>query len=157
MIEPEKRRAIYLLHQEGMSLREIARRLRVSRNTARSVIKENGAMAASIRRDKIQIDPELLRRLYRECDGWKQRVHEKLQEEEGIEVKDLPFLATALPEKFTYSIIGQPPPLLRRLGVALADFIRESRQPISTKNLWGTLPRSSGPAAVGRDLYIAIL
>ncbi len=43
MIEPEKRRAIYLLHQEGMSLREIARRLRVSRNTARSVIKEKGA------------------------------------------------------------------------------------------------------------------
>ena len=33
MIEPDKRKAIFLLHQEGMSIREIARRLGVSRNT----------------------------------------------------------------------------------------------------------------------------
>ena len=53
MIEPEKRRAIYLLHEEGMSLREIARRLGVSRNTARTIIKERGTTPAAIRRDKI--------------------------------------------------------------------------------------------------------
>ena len=39
-----------------------------------------------VRKDKIHIDPDLLRRLYRECDGWIQRVHEKLVEEEGIQV-----------------------------------------------------------------------
>jgi hypothetical protein len=38
-------------------------------------------------RSKIQIDPELLRRLYADCDGWIQRVHEKLVEEERIPVK----------------------------------------------------------------------
>jgi hypothetical protein len=41
----------------------------------------------STRRDKIRIDPELLGRLYEECDGWIQRVYEKLTEEECIQVK----------------------------------------------------------------------
>jgi orotate phosphoribosyltransferase-like protein len=38
MIEADKRKAIFLLHQEGMPLREIARRLHVSRNTVAVVI-----------------------------------------------------------------------------------------------------------------------
>ena len=33
MIEADKRKAIFLLHQEGMIPREIARRLNVSHNT----------------------------------------------------------------------------------------------------------------------------
>ena len=44
-------------------------------------------MPLSTRRDKIRIDPELLGRLHAECDGWIQRVYEKLTEEEGIQVK----------------------------------------------------------------------
>ena len=39
MIEPEKRKAIYLLSQEGMGVREIARRLRVSRKAVRRIIR----------------------------------------------------------------------------------------------------------------------
>ena len=77
MIEPDKRRAIFLLHEEGMPLREISRRLRVSRNTVRAVIKQEGKMPDGVRKDKIHIDQELLERLYQECDGWIQRVHEK--------------------------------------------------------------------------------
>lgn len=87
MIEPDKRKAIFLLHQEGMGLREIARRFQMSRNTVRSVIATGGAMPDAVRRDKTWIDPDLLRRLYNECDGFVQRVHEKLVEEEGIDVK----------------------------------------------------------------------
>ena len=37
-------------------------------------------------RDKMRLDAELLRRLYSECKGWMERVHEKLVEEEGVEV-----------------------------------------------------------------------
>jgi len=44
-------------------------------------------MPVSSRSDKIRIDADLLERLYHECDGWIQRVHEKLVEEEGIQVK----------------------------------------------------------------------
>jgi len=70
-----------------MSLKEIVRKLRVSRNTVRAVIKQQGKMPRSTRRDKITIDVELLERLYQECNGWIQRVHEKLAEEEGIQIK----------------------------------------------------------------------
>ena len=41
MIEADKRKAIFLLHQEGMSVRQIARRLGISRNTVRSIIEFN--------------------------------------------------------------------------------------------------------------------
>ena len=43
-------------------------------------------MPAPIRKDKIRMEAELLQRLYRECEGWAQRVHEKLVEEEGVQV-----------------------------------------------------------------------
>lgn len=85
MIEADKRKAIYLLHQEGMSYRDIARRLRVSRNTVRRIIAQQGSVPL-IHRPKQKIDEELLRRLYRECNGYCQRIHEKLTEEHGIEV-----------------------------------------------------------------------
>jgi len=87
MIEPEKRNAIFLLYQEGMKEREIARRLAVSRNTVRTIVRQRGAVPESTRAEKTRIDRELLEGLYAECDGFKQRIHEKLTEEEGIEVK----------------------------------------------------------------------
>jgi transposase len=86
MIDPDTRNAIFQLHQAGMSLREISRRLKVSRNAVRAIVKQQGKMSRKERQDTIQIDPELLERLYHECDGWIQRIHEKLIEEENIEV-----------------------------------------------------------------------
>jgi transposase len=112
MIEADKRMAIYLLHQEGRSLKEIVRQLRVSRNTVRAVIKEQGKMPLSTRRDKIRIDADLLERLYQDCDGWMQRVHEKLVEEEGIQVK--------------YSTLTR---LLRGLGISKPRETRCDRVP----------------------------
>ena len=86
MISPDKRKAIYLLHQEGMGIRKIARQLNVSKNSVRTIISQKGESFKSTRKDKIAIDPQLLRRLYLECDGWVQRVHEKLTEEHAIQV-----------------------------------------------------------------------
>lgn len=86
MIEPDKRKAIQLLSQEGMSAREIARRLGVSRNTVQDIIRQGGEVPASTRKEKIRIDPDLLRRLDEECGGWKKRMHEKLVEEEKVNV-----------------------------------------------------------------------
>ena len=85
MIEADKRKAIYLLDQEGMSAREISRRLGISRNTIGVILGQNGEMPV-LERKKQQIDEDLLRRLYDECDGYAQRVHEKLTEEEGVTV-----------------------------------------------------------------------
>jgi len=63
-------------------------------------------------RSKIKIDTELLQRLYQDCDGWIQRVHEKLGEEEGIQVK--------------YSTLTR---ILRNLGIGRAPKARCERMP----------------------------
>jgi transposase len=86
MIDPDRRSAIYQLHQTGVPLREISRLFSISRNTVRGIIQRQGAIPDVVRKDKIQIDPELLQRVYQECEGFVERVHEKLIEEEGIEV-----------------------------------------------------------------------
>lgn len=112
MIEPDKRKAIFALHEEGIGVRQIARQLRVSRNSVRSVITAQGAMPATVRKDKIRIDPELLERLYGECQGFVQRVHEKLAEEEKIEV--------------TYSTLTR---MLRELGIGRNRKARCDRVP----------------------------
>lgn len=86
MIDPDKRSAVYQMHLAGVPLREISRQMRLSRNTVREIVGQQGAVPQTVRQDKIHIDPELLARLYRECDGWAQRIHEKLVEEEKIRV-----------------------------------------------------------------------
>ena len=112
MIELDRRKAIFLLHQEGMGVREIARRLGLSRNAVRRIIRHKGATPDLTRTDKIRIDPDLLRKIYNECKGWKQRVHEKLVEEEGIEVK--------------YSTLTR---MLREIGIGRAQKTRCDRVP----------------------------
>jgi transposase len=86
MIEPDKRKAIYYLHQEGMGVREIARSLNIAPNTVINIIDQKGEIPDTVRKDKIRIDPDLLARLYSDCQGRAQRVYEKLTEEEGIDV-----------------------------------------------------------------------
>jgi len=86
MIDPDKRNAIYQLHLAGVPLEQIARQLHVARNTVRAIVGQKGVMPQVVRKDKIALDPELLRQLYQQCDGWLQRVHEKLVEEKKIRV-----------------------------------------------------------------------
>jgi len=86
MIATDKRKAIYLLHQEGMEVREIVRRLGVSRNTVRVIIRQEWVLPPRVRTDKQQLDEELLRRLYQQCQGRMARLHEKLVEEESVQV-----------------------------------------------------------------------
>ncbi len=86
MIDPDKRNAVFTLHQEGMAAREISQRLNISRNTVGVIIEQQGQCLPKQRRDKIGVDLELLQRVYRECNGWVQRVHEKLKEEHNIAI-----------------------------------------------------------------------
>lgn len=86
MINADKRKAVFVMHTEGMSVREISRRLGLGRNTVRRVIAFKGEMPPARRREKYELDPEVLRRLYDECNGWVQRVHERLSEENGVAI-----------------------------------------------------------------------
>ena len=112
MIEPDKRKAVFMLHQEGMSLREIARRLQLSRNTVRQIIVQGGLAVLSKRPPKIPLDEEMLRQLYDDCDGWIQRVHEKLVEEKGMRI--------------AYPTLVQR---LRKLGISQQAKVRCARVP----------------------------
>jgi hypothetical protein len=95
-----------------MSLREISRRLNVSRNAVRRSVKQQGKLVRHERSDKLQLDASLLERLYQECDGWVQRIHEKLVEEEGIQVG--------------YSTLTR---MLRELGLGRGQPVRCDRVP----------------------------
>ena len=86
MIDPDRRNAIYQLHLAGAPQNKIGRQFHVSLRTVRTIIRQQGNLPQTVRKDKIHIDPELLGRLYRQCDGWLQRVHEMLMEEEGVRV-----------------------------------------------------------------------
>ena len=87
----------------GMSLREIAHNLKVDRNTVRAIVLQKGELPATKRSDKMEISPELLSRLYRECDGYMKRIHEKLTEEQHIEIG-----YSTLTEKIRELSLGNP-------------------------------------------------
>ncbi len=103
MIDPDVRSAIYQLHLAGTPQGEIGRQFHVSDRTVRTIVRQQGAIPQTVRKDKIHIDPELLRRLYQQCDGWIERVHEILVEEEGVQVS-YPTLTRAVRELG----LGQP-------------------------------------------------
>ena len=86
MIDANKRKAIFLLHNEGMGVRELSRKLNISINTVRKIIDQEGEQPEIKRPDKIHIDPVLLEKLYKECDGYAQRIHEILEENMGIAI-----------------------------------------------------------------------
>ena len=112
MIDVDTRKAVFALHEQGMGAREISRRLRMGRNTVRRIISAGGEMPQAPRGDKQQIDPELLKDLYAQCDGRAQRVHEKLVEERGIEV--------------TYSTLTR---MLREEGISIPPTNRCDQRP----------------------------
>jgi len=86
MIEADKRKAIYLLHKEGMGVREISRNMNISANTVNTIIGQAGEVPQTTRNDKIDIDTELVSRIYHQCDGRVQRTHEVLSEQHGINI-----------------------------------------------------------------------
>ena len=85
MISEDKRNAATVLFEEGKKKKQIARLLNLSPKTVRKLLAEESGRVVKSRCDKKEIDPDLLRRVYERCNGYVQRVHEILAEEEGIE------------------------------------------------------------------------
>jgi len=86
MIGAHKRKAIFALHTAGIGAREISRRSGLARNTVRRIIEQKGQTPQTSRREKFDIDAQLLKDLYKQCDGNAKRVRENLVEDRGIEV-----------------------------------------------------------------------
>lgn len=86
MIDSDKSKAVYRLHEEGMSIRQLARQLRMSRKSVRKIIAAQGHPVQISRQDRKRVDEAKIQTLYTDCQGFIQRVHEKLEEEEGVEI-----------------------------------------------------------------------
>jgi len=86
MIDVDLRRSIVALQNNGMGIREISRRLGIARNTVKAILVDGGKINFDPRRDSILVDEQTLTKLYNDCNGWKERVWEKLTEEHGVKV-----------------------------------------------------------------------
>jgi len=85
MIREELRQSIVLFHEQGIAMRQIARRLDVSRNTVRNVIRRHGETK------KHERDPQLLlhiEQVFTECGGNAVRIGEVVKARYNI---DLPY------------------------------------------------------------------
>ncbi len=78
MITPTYRQIILEMKQKGVSLREISRTLKISRNTVRDVIK-NGAVSSTAKQTKNDEHVPIIKDLFRECRGNMVRVREELE------------------------------------------------------------------------------
>ncbi len=86
MHNAEIRSTVYQLFQKGVAKKEIARLLGVDIKTIRRMIRDGGVKVAKKRADTVVIDEERLRTLYQDCDGWMQRLYEKLTEEDKLTI-----------------------------------------------------------------------
>ena len=72
------------MYAEGKKKKEIARLFDLSPKTVRRILNPGNHLKE--RPDKKNIDEELLRKVYVQCKGFAQRIHEVLTEEHGIEI-----------------------------------------------------------------------
>lgn len=84
MIKEDKRKVVKTLFAEGKKKKEIARLLNISTKTVRNIL--SGDISKKQRSDKKILDIDLLRDIYKRCDGYIQRVYEIFTEEHGIKI-----------------------------------------------------------------------
>jgi transposase len=80
----EKQTTVQTLYQQGCSKREIARLLTIDIKTVRTIIASTSTVDHKQRGDKIDIDTVELKQLYHMCQGYVERMYEKLTEEQGV-------------------------------------------------------------------------
>jgi transposase len=86
MIDHEIRKAIILMSQNGASQRAISRLMNVSRPCIQRIISSaQKQLSTKLRSDYITLDAEFIIELHAQCQGYKERMHEKLKEQ-GIKI-----------------------------------------------------------------------
>ena len=85
MTDEHIRQTVRTLYKAGKYKREIARLLKLDIKTVRRIIKSNDNKQKT-RKDKIQVDEQLLKKLYTDCNGYARRIYEKLTEEYSIDI-----------------------------------------------------------------------
>lgn len=112
MIDQGRRLAVQTLYNQGIKKKQIALMLNVDIKTIRSLITGAFNQEKKQRQDSIDINDTLLEKLYRDCNGYVQRIHELLTEEHNIAIG--------------YSTLTR---LLRIKGIGVADSNRSFQVP----------------------------
>jgi transposase len=86
MIDQDRTSAVHTLYRQGVSRKAIARQLRINVKTVRAILRSEGAREHKRREDRRVVDDALLDKLYEDCNGYVQRMHELLTEQHGIEI-----------------------------------------------------------------------
>jgi transposase len=86
MVSLENCDIILALHKSGESARSIARKMSLSRGTVGKVINGLPQMPVPFKENQSLIPEEKLREYHAMCGGWMQRMHEKLNDEEGLSI-----------------------------------------------------------------------
>ena len=86
MVSLENSEIIMALHKSGESARSISRKMGISRDTVGKVINSPPQIPVPFKEFQSIIPEEKLREYHAMCGGWIQRLHEKLDEEEGIRI-----------------------------------------------------------------------
>ena len=87
MLPHSLRQTIHYLHQSGKSNHEIARSLKISRNTIKKILEQGVDIPATerkVRNEKIELN--FLRELFTRCRGNAVRIKEILKEENDIDI-----------------------------------------------------------------------
>lgn len=86
MIPEHKKQAIRTLYEEGKRKKEIARLMNIDPKTVRRILRQNGTGSVKVRRDKKEVNIDLLKDLHERCDGYAERVYEILTEEHKVKI-----------------------------------------------------------------------
>ena len=86
MVSLENYDIILALHKSGESARSIARKIGLSRGTVGKIINGPPQMPVPLKDNQGLIPEEKLREYHAMCGGWIQRMHEKLNDEEGLSI-----------------------------------------------------------------------
>jgi len=86
MIKKHIRETIISLHASGKPKRAIARILEIDIKTVRKILKDGALETRKPRKDKKQVDIELLKKLHDRCNGYAERIYEILTEEYGLDI-----------------------------------------------------------------------
>lgn len=77
---------MHTLFNQGVGRKEIARLVQIDVKTVRKILADQLRKEPDARKDRIVVDEKLLEELYRDCKGYRQRMHERLTEEHGIPI-----------------------------------------------------------------------
>lgn len=75
------------MYRQGVARKAIGRQLRIDVKTVRAIVRADSVREPTTERsNRISVDGALLERLYRDCSGYVERMHEILTEEHGIAI-----------------------------------------------------------------------